>query len=396
MPWSKDSLPENVKSIATKEQWSDSQISAFVKTANAILEKEGDEAIAIATGMKQAREKTNAKRLPEIFYCRHMQPGLCGYDNETILFDTEDLKKLIPSFAGKPVYVYHQTVDLENLQEEADGYVTDCFYNETDGWLWAKFLAVSDEAHSVIARGWSVSNAYVPTEWGDGGQHHNVDYDRRLVNGKFTHLALVPNPRYENARIYTPEEFKQYQEQQKQDLQVLQNSKPNGVKKMFKMFKTERKEVTEFDENTEIELQNGKTATVKEMVDAVLALEKRNAEDAEKKKVDEKMNDDTPVKVGDDEMPLRELVNKYNAMKKNADEDSKKEKENADAESAKEAKEAKETAEAKENAEKEEAEEEKKNGKFFDEMRNAGKTYKGEPVIIETTRDALARGKERY
>ena len=138
---------------------------------------------------------TNAKQFPKCFYAKHMETGLAGYETETILIDTDNLKTMIPTFVGKPVYVRHQEVDLDTMKDKACGYVTDSFYNELDGWLWVKILITDDDGFLAIANGWSVSNAYVPTEWGAGGTHHNCPYDRKIIGGEFTHLAIVPDPR---------------------------------------------------------------------------------------------------------------------------------------------------------------------------------------------------------
>lgn len=215
-------------------------------------------------------QKTNAKSNPTVLYAKHMEPGLCAYEDEMILVDADAMKTMAPTFAGKPVFVYHQDVDLANLQEQADGYVADCYYNELDGWLWSKIIVVSDKAQDAVANGWSVSNAYVPTEWADDGVHHNVDYNRKIVNANFTHLAIVPDPRYENAKIFTPDGYKGYCNEKRVQIEELRNSKER--KPMLKFWKNEKKEVAaaDVDGDTLVELRNGKTITMKEL-DAALA-----------------------------------------------------------------------------------------------------------------------------
>ena len=59
----------------------------------------------------------NAKEEPKVFYCKHIAPGVCAYADETILIGEEALKEMDKTFAGKPIYVNHQKVDLENLQQ---------------------------------------------------------------------------------------------------------------------------------------------------------------------------------------------------------------------------------------------------------------------------------------
>ena len=351
-------------------------------------------------------EIKNAAQFPKHYYMKHMQPGICGYGTERVLVDTDAVKKMLGNNAvGKPCYVLHQKVELDKLQEKADGYITESFYNELDGWGWFKVLIVNDAAHAAIAKGWKCSNAYMPTQWGSGATKNNVPFDREIMDGEFTHIAIVPDPRYEEADIKTPDQFKMYQAALKQQLEELQNSKTqtSGGQKMFKLFKTKREEVQTIDAETHIELENGKSVTIGEMINAV-----KNNEAAE---ADEKINGDSMVECEGEKMPLKELVNRYNnAMKKNAapaesaankkeekaeeeGEAGDREKKNAEDEAAKKKKE-KEDAEAEEKKNRED--EEKRNANFT-ELQNAhNRATAVAPVIVETGMDKLARGKSAY
>lgn len=335
---------------------------------------------------KMEEEKKNAISYPSIFYAKHMETGLCGYENETILIDGDNLKNMIPTFVGKPVYVHHQEVDLDNLKEQAHGYIVESFYNEIDGWLWVKMLLVDDIAKQAVANGWSVSNAYIPTEWGAGGTHHNVPYDRKIVNGEFTHLAIVPNPRYEEAKILSPDEFKTYQSLKKERLEELHNSLSTKEQKgntMFKFFKNVKQEVSSVDSDTLVEIKNAKgeasEVKISEMVDALLNAKKNESDAKEKDKAEEgkeegeKVNMGATIRVGNEDMTIGDLVNAYNNMlnaKKNADEE----------------------AEKKEKEEKENS----KSVNHFEELKNANSNFKPEVTTIELSMDKLARGKQRY
>lgn len=328
---------------------------------------------------------------------------MAGYESETILIDGDNLKNMIPTFVGKPVYVYHQEVDLQNLKEQAHGYVTESFYNEVDGWLWVKMILVDDVAKQAVANGWSVSNAYVPTEWGGGGTHHNVPYDRKIINGEFTHLAIVPNPRYEEADILSCDEFKDYQAGKRARLAELQNSLTKTEQQkghpMFKFFKNVKQEVSAVDADTLIEIKNeaGETQEVKvsDMIASVMNAKKNEADEAIKKEEEEKVNMDTMVKVGEENMPLRELVNRYNAMnaKKNEDESESKEKEEKENEDDKE-----EKADKADKADKEEKKNSDDSSKpdHFTEIKNARDNSTVTVETIDLGMDKLARGKERY
>lgn len=174
----------------------------------------------------------NEKKFPERYYARHIKEGLVHYvDNgadKLYLVTNEALKKMNASFEGKPIYVRHvDEVDLENLKEKSDGYVVKSFYNEFDGAWWAEILIVSDEGHEAVEKGWAVSNCYLPTELGAGGVYHDINYDKEVKNGKYEHLAIVDNPRYEEAVVMTPEEFRNFNEERQLQMQQLKNSKEN-------------------------------------------------------------------------------------------------------------------------------------------------------------------------
>lgn len=303
---------------------------------------------------------SNAKQEPRIFYAKHIAPGVCGYEDETVFLSEDALRKMDKTFAGKPIYVNHQKVNLDNLQEQADGYVVESFYLPEDGAHWTKNIVVSDKGHEAIGKGWAVSNAYIPDEFGAGGEWHNVPYDREITDAHYTHLAIVENPRYEEATIMTPEEFKTYKESKREQLKQLENSKnQKGEKRMnWKLF--ERKEVTNSEEiaNKMVELSNGSTVSIREMINAV-------EEDLKEKK--DKCNDtlEEVVKVNGEDMKVSDLIKAYEKnAKKNEDEEDKEKKEKKDADDKDEDK--KEDKKASKKNESEEEDKEKKDSEEED------------------------------
>ena len=258
----------------------------------------------------------NAKEEPKVFYCKHIAPGVCAYADETILIGEETLKGMDKTFAGKPIYVNHQKVNLENLQKEADGYVAESFYLPEDGCHWAKMIIVSDKGQEAIRKGWKVSNAYVPDEFGIGGEWHNVPYNREVMKAHYTHLALVDNPRYEEATVLTPEQFKQYKEEKKAQLKELENTKGEG-KTMFKLFK--KAEVTNSDDLSKVmvELSNGSAVSIGEMVNSVE--EKLKEEKASKKNEDDIL--EKTVKVNGEEIKVADLIKEYESKCNKCNED---------------------------------------------------------------------------
>jgi hypothetical protein len=338
-------------------------------------------------------EMRNEKEFPTMYYTRHIQAGVVKYKNEMVLVENDTLKKMMPNMIGIPVFVDHQDVDLENLKAQSDGYVTESFYNEKDGWFWAKFIAVTDKAKEAIKNGWRVSNDYFVIDSKGGGSWHNVDYDREILDGEYSHLAIVDNPRYEEARIMTCDEFKKYNLDLENELKELKNSKEatilkTGGSKIMKFFTKKKEEVNNIDEIS-VELSNGKEMTVTEMVNAM----EESKKEEEKKNSDSKVDENTKVNVCGSDMTLKELKNKYeDMMNKKKNEDEKAEKEKAD-------KEAEEKKNADDAAAKKKEEEEKKNSKNFDEMKNAIADGDGsalETKTYETRDEKLKRGQDRY
>ncbi len=342
-------------------------------------------------------ENQNAKQFPKTFYCRHMLPGVVRYENfdaetgetveEHLLIDTDTMKRNAPSLVGKPIFVGHQKVDLANLETQTEGWVTECFYNELDGWLWAKCLAVSDEAQRAIANGWSVSNAYVPEVWDGAGQHLNLDYQRKMRDYSFTHLAIVPNPRYEEAKIFTPDEFKEYNAKKRSELDELQNSKTELKQEpAMKFFRTKQEEVKAGDildtDFVEIKNSDGTVETV-----TVAALKAAKLEEKTNTKKNEKLVDDEEeIEVDGEKVNMGDLKKCYSNMKAA--------KKNSEDEAAKKAEDEKANAE---EEEKKKEEEEKTNAKNFQELQNAHLKGKAAPTQkIDTQFDKLKRGKERY
>ena len=297
----------------------------------------------------------NAKEEPKVFYCKHIAPGVCAYADETILIGEEALKEMDKTFAGKPIYVNHQKVDLENIQQEADGYVAESFYLPEDGCHWAKMIIVSDKGHEAIRKGWKVSNAYVPDEFGIGGEWHNIPYNREVMKAHYTHLALVDNPRYEEAEVMTPEDFKMYKEQKREQLKSLENAKTKGEGKTMKWKLFKRTEVTNSDDlsNTMVELSNGTAISIGEMVNSV------EKDIQEKKEAKNKCNDllEEAVKVNGEEMKVKDLIKEYESKCNKCNEDE----EDKDKEEKKSKKNLKKNAEeGKDEEEKKDSEEEEK------------------------------------
>ena len=242
----------------------------------------------------------NEKSMPQVFYAKHMKAGVANYpeNKEVIYISNDTIADMAKGFEGKPVYVHHQEVDLENLKDQMDGVVSESFWNKYDGEWWIKFVAITDDAKQAIANGWGVSNCYDHLVRGNGGTCINVKYDSEIIGGQFQHLAIVPNPRYEDAKIYTEQEYNNYIEQKRQKLDKITNSKGEENMKILNeadvkdllLSKDSNITVGEaievlmnskkvIDEKAEILLSNGEKITVAELMNAC----KKNEDDKEEK-----------------------------------------------------------------------------------------------------------------
>ena len=271
--------------------------------------------------------KNSISQYPKVFFARHIGEGVVSYKNtdggEDIFFIGNDtLKKMNASFTGKPVYIQHQEVPLSQMKERAVGYVVESFYLPEDGKQWLKMLITDDEAFEAIQNGWKVSNAYNVKDLGAGGVWHNIPYKREILDGEYEHLALVADPRYEEAVIMTPEDFKSYKEAKKKEIDAmsLDNSKKAVIKKsvennkerktMFQFFT--KKKVENMDgvalQDVEVQLENGSSMKIGDIVKSV--------EEKLKKQATETPIEEKTVMVNGKEVTISALIKMYNEQEK--------------------------------------------------------------------------------
>jgi hypothetical protein len=367
----------------------------------------------------------NAKTMPKVFYGLHMVEGVAEYKEPQInngqpyrIFVGENcIKNMDTTFTGRPLYVTHvDDVNLDNLQAEADGYVVESFFNKSDGKHWAKFIVVSDRGHEAIRSGWKLSNAYIPKKFSGGGLWHGVEYLKEVEEAEYEHLALVPNPRYEESIILTPEEFKNYNDQKESELKKFSNSITKGAKSMFSFFKKSKIENgADFDEMSVILPKSKKEKTLAQVINESDEME-MNAKEEQPM-----CNMEHYVNYGGKKMKLNEIMSMLEGMTKKQEAEKKPEMEEKKEEAAKneekeihvdidshKGKEKMEDAmsdeEAKKKAlalaehEEKEIEEEKKEKKsnHFDILKNAELDAITSEKAIELSADKVARGKARY
>lgn len=138
------------------------------------------------------------------FTSRFIEPGIAEYKGSfgKILITKETLDSFINSMIGCPVIIKHKDITDANADKERVGVISDVWYEPKDGWYYASGVIWDKQAIDLVKnQGWSVSCTYDFESDFTKGTYHGMDYDMAFTGGKFLHLALVPNPRYEKANI---------------------------------------------------------------------------------------------------------------------------------------------------------------------------------------------------
>ena len=134
-----------------------------------------------------------------------MTPGVAGYPGQfgNVLIKKESFDKFINTMIGVPVIINHKDITAKNANDERVGVVSNVWFDDKDGWYWCDGVIWDETAQNLITdKGWSVSCSYdVKLADDAGGTENNIPYDIEFLDGVFTHLAIVDNPRYERANI---------------------------------------------------------------------------------------------------------------------------------------------------------------------------------------------------
>lgn len=375
-----------------------------------------------------------------MFYGMHFYPGVAEYQEDgkdpyRVFLNEDTIRDMDKSFAGRPVFVHHVESDdintkVDDLRKDADGWVIRSFYNAADGKHWAEFIIVSERGLRAIRNGMRLSNAYLPSKFAKGGLWNGVTYEREITGGEYEHLAIVPNPRYEESVVLTPEKFKAYNEAKTMELQRIANAKEERAPGMLSIFKRAKVENAVDIEGMSVVLpKSGKEFTIAALVTAMDVVEeakkgkqianglhlvaadskmtvaelvaeneelKVKLENAKKKKNDEMESDEDGTaekeakKNGPEDdvvQPVPVAVNAEEDEEEESDEDKKKKKKNK----AKCNEEEDEAAEMKAKKKKEDA-------KKANALKNAGPQNDGTQQVarVEFSGDQVSRGKARY
>ena len=148
--------------------------------------------------------RCNAKTWANNFEARLLEAGLVSYRDigcGTLYLSHETISRCAPSFVGRPVIVGHRRMSPETMEQHAQGYITNVWFNEEDGWWWCRGSLHGEEAKEKVRKGAGVSCSYRSEEDDTPGEYHALAYNGEITNFEGNHLAIVDNPRYERAII---------------------------------------------------------------------------------------------------------------------------------------------------------------------------------------------------
>ena len=143
-------------------------------------------------------DKTEEEGRP--FKARFLQAGLVKYNFGVCLLKKETIDRFVNTFMECPVIIGHKD---EIKRDEIKGTIKNIWFSPEDGWFWCSGT-LDDEAAKKVEKGFNVSCQYRITEYTnntDNKLHNGNKYDKEILNGVFEHLAIVENPRYEDAYI---------------------------------------------------------------------------------------------------------------------------------------------------------------------------------------------------
>jgi hypothetical protein len=311
-----------------------------------------------------------------------MRSGLCKYSEETVLVTKEFLEHLAPSMQGVPVVIEHPDIRITDQNVgtlPVVGRVADMHFDqENDVWL-AHFVIDNAKAVELLQHGYGVSTAWIGTKYAGGGTFNNCPYDREAVEGRYEHLAIVQNPRYEMA--VNPIFLNAKDGQNEDNKGIINIDKTKGNNSMFgKVWKkiTQKEELMQNSNEEFIVEIDGVEKPLKDFIEDFKANAKKNEEESK-------------YDVDGEEMTVNQLISAYKNLKvkKNEDDEADKKK--------KEEEEAKKNAEE-ESKDKEEKEEKAKTNSRFEEMdnihQNAGNTP--DEVVFFSLKERTDLGKNRY
>jgi hypothetical protein len=173
----------------------------------------------------------------------------------------------------------------------------------------------------------------MPTKTDRGDVWHGIPYDEEVIDGVYTHMAIVEKPRYEFAKIYELDSSF-HNSMSEKVLSIYQNSKEDSMKKKKKIFhlfknnidaETEKKPEDEIVEEEKVNMDDAILEIEGEQVplsEVITAYKEEKAEDETSEEGNNVINPEDEIDIGDGEKVLAsELIASYQrrASKTNAE-----------------------------------------------------------------------------
>jgi len=242
--------------------------------------------------MIQNIEIENGTQWPKGVKMRFIEPGPVHYENMgTVLVPMECLDKMSASLVGKPIIDRtHANAKPENFKEIAAGVISRVWKGE-DGWYWCEALIWDEDciAHCRDPQ-WSISCAYMPTQIDQKeGIHNGLPYSAIFMDGVYTHIAVVRDPKYSDAMIVC-------------------NSRGE---KMIKLFSKTQEQKPE-EKDARFVMVDGAKIPLGEVLNSYMA---------EQEEIKNAVADDSTIEIDGEKVPVKNMVEAYRKHKgvKNAE-----------------------------------------------------------------------------
>lgn len=361
------------------------------------------------------KEVLEANSWPKRYRCEFIEPGVCDYSDilvgedgkpyedpadATIYIGSDTLDRMLNTFIGKPVVnelhndlTPEQAFKISNddLEAVADGVVYEVGKAE-NGWYYCDMLIWDKKTQDNIdLYGYSVSCSYALIRTGPGGSYHGIRYGTEILDGCYTHNAIVKKPRYERAKVYELP-MSLTNNTVRDAVEIITNSEgdKNMKKRIMHLFNGAKKEVSPAPKEEEVSIEqsyillpNGEKASLEACINAYM----------------EKADN---MKEGDDDKEDKDKVDNAESAQDEKAEDVVENSEASDKEDDEEDK--VDNAEAPQDVVAEQTEgntamtnsQPEKSERHFIAVKNAVNKIEDETILVNTTVDRFAKGKQRY
>lgn len=204
-------------------------------------------------------ERINIAPSGKRFKSHFIVPGLISYRDQrggVDLVKKQTIDLCLNSMVGAVLTIGHPSKEIivsRNWTDVAHGRVDKVGYDEASGFYVAEGTVETDAARERINEGYGTSCGFTVLESAGPGTWGQIPYTQEDTRIEFHHLALVENPRIEEADIR------------------LNAKKPMNIAKWIKTKIVGDKPTEEAHElplDAKIDLGEGRTATIQEMIDA--------------------------------------------------------------------------------------------------------------------------------